>query len=526
MKSTATAARRSRKARSSRPRPQSTARAKVSEYEGARVSEARNPFTFTPSHPLTSASSRADAHAPQQQTVRLLPARSGDHAAIHRLLLSIFHGPSGAEFHAQLDEPLYEPTDRLLVKSGERVVAHLRVTKRLIHFGSLTIPAAGFMDLGTSHEFRSRGFATALIDAGQQQAVAEGALIGLTRTTAPDLFLRQGWSVCGRHSFSVANPRQILAHYCSQFPHDEPKQVDADDATIEMFAPAPVTSVVRPLRRIELPAVIRLYEWMSRAGFGALVRSEVWWDWLMSRGAFDRAYVAVHPREGADSTIPDDPALLVPHSDQERVVGCVFVKEGRIVELLFAPGQERVARRLAARVCTDCVERNLASVRLDAPPSDPLHRQWADAGGATHRAATHQGETCMARVFDPLAMLRLLSDTLLARAKAADLPRPFSLGLDVFHHDADLAQCRREDVQSYRLVVSRRRVKLTRHHPGRSYLSLKRRDLTPLLLGHWDVTQALSTGRLRASTRLAQEAAVILFPPLPWYRPPLDELLA
>ena len=513
MKSTATAARRSRKSRSSSSLVLSPAvrHREASAFEGVRAPTATSVASPQPPH----------------QTVRLVTARSGDHAAIHRLLLSIFHGPSVAEFHAQLDEPLYEPTDRLLVKSGDRVVAHLRITKRLIRFGSLTIPAAGFMDLGTSHEFRSRGFATSLLDAGQQQAVAEGALVGLARTTAPDLFLRQGWSVCGRHSFSVAGPRQILASFCSRFPHDDPQRLDEDHSSPAMLTPAPTPSVVRPLRRIELPAVMRLYDLMFARGYGALVRSEVWWEWLMSRGAFDRAYMAVVPvgAENAASPVAADSSLRIPHSSQEIVVGCVFVKEGRIVELLYAPGQEREARRLAARVCADGVERNLASVRLDAPPDDPLHQQWADAGGTTHRGATHQGETCMARVFDPLAMLSLLSDTLLARAKAADLPRPFSLGLDVFHHDADIAQCRHEDVRSYRLVVGRRTVKLTSRHPGRSYLSLRRRDLTPLLLGHWDVTQALATGRLRASTRLAQEAAAILFPPIPWYRPPLDELL-
>jgi hypothetical protein len=132
----------------------------------------------------------------------------------------------------------------------------------------------------------------------------------------------------------------------------------------------------------------------------------------------------------------------------------------------------------------------------------------------------------MARVFDPLAMLRMLGDTLLARAKAAGLTRPFSLGLDIFHHDSGLTQSRDEDVRSYRLVVGQRTVKLTAGHPGRSYLSLKRRDLTPLLLGHWDVREALGAGRLRSSTRLAEDAAAALFPRLPWYRPPLDDLMA
>ena len=526
MKSTlARAARRSRKATLCQPNP--LAPKNISEYEGSRVLESGCASIAAPSDPHTRALAHAHTLAADTPSARLVAARSGDHAAIHQLLLSIFHGPSAAEFHAQLDEPLYEPTDRLLVKSGERVAAHLRLTKRLIRFGDLRIPAAGFMDLGTSHEFRSRGFATGLLEAGRQQAVSEGAVIGLARTTAPDVFLRQGWSVCGRHSFSVACPRQVLAYYCNHFPQEAPDRLEEEPSPRGIFPPPTARCTVRPLRRIELPAVMRLYDLMFSHSYGALVRSEGWWDWLMARGAFERAYVAVAPcgQSGAAGA-PYDAALLVPHSPGEAVVGCVFVSEGRIVELLSAPGHDQVARRLAARVCADAVERNLASVRLDSPPDDPLHQQWAQAGGTTHHAATYQRETCVARVFDPLTMLKLLSGKLLARAKAADLPRPFSLGLDLFHHDAELAQCRHEDVRSYRLIVGRRSVKLSPRHSGRSYLSIARRDLTPLLLGHWDVTQAVAVGRLRASTRLAQEAAEVLFPPLPWYRPPLDDLMA
>lgn len=510
MKSTLSrAARPSRRASrvlSSALAPETAAR-KVSECEGAGVRETKAlPLSPSPNPSLASTSPLPH---------RLVPARSGDHAAIHQLLLSIFHGPSATEFHAQLDEPLYEPTDRLLVKSGEQLAAHLRITKRLLHFGSLTIPAAGFMDLGTSHEFRSRGFATALLDAGQHQAIREGALVGLTRTTAPELFLRQGWSVCGRHSFSVASPRQVLAQFCSRFPQDEPLVADEEQAVSPLADRSEPPILVRPLRRIEMPAVMAIYKQRFGAGYGPLVRSDAWWDWLMARSAFDRAYVALAPGDHVEL-----PQLLA------SVVGAVFVKEGRIVELLSLPGQERVARRLVARVCGDAVEFNSSQVRLDAAPHDPLHAHFAAAGGETHLAATHQGETCMARVFDPVAMLRLLEGTLLSRARAAELPRPFSLGLDVFYHDADLTHAQDADVRSYRLVIGQRGVKLTAGHPGRSYLSLRRRDLTPLLLGHWNIAEALAAGRLRASTRLAQDAAGILFPQLPWYRPPLDELVA
>src|SRR3954465_13146049 len=48
--------------------------------------------------------------------LRLAMAKTGDHPLIHGLLVSIFHGPTLAEFQAQLDEPGYEPVDRLIVK--------------------------------------------------------------------------------------------------------------------------------------------------------------------------------------------------------------------------------------------------------------------------------------------------------------------------------------------------------------------------------------------------------------------------
>src|SRR5215204_3046968 len=64
--------------------------------------------------------------------LRLALAKTGDHGLIHRLLLSVFHGPSAAEFHAQLDEPGYEPADRLVVKDGEQVAAHLRLARQTI----------------------------------------------------------------------------------------------------------------------------------------------------------------------------------------------------------------------------------------------------------------------------------------------------------------------------------------------------------------------------------------------------------
>ena len=84
----------------------------------------------------------------------------------------------------------------------------------------------------------------------------------------------------------------------------------------------------------------------------------------------------------------------------------------------------------------------------------------------------------------------------------------------------------RWDARPYRLIVTSRKVRLVPGNLGRNYLALRRRDLTPLLLGHWRLEDAIAAGRIRASTQRAQRAAEVLFPQLPWHRPPLDDLVA
>src|SRR5262249_27386672 len=111
----------------------------------------------------------------------------------------------------------------------------------------------------------------------------------------------------------------------------------------------------------------------------------------------------------------------------------------------------------------------------------------------------------------PPGFLKMLCPELHSRAEAAGLVRPCELGLLV-------------DGEKYRLVISRRSVKFGRHKIGRSYLACSGANFTRLLLGHMAIDEALVEGRLRASTQLAAETARALFPRLPVWRPPLDEL--
>src|SRR5688500_15850346 len=63
-------------------------------------------------------------------SLAVTPARIGDHLAIHQLLMHVFRGPSAAEFQLQQEEPGYSPANRFVVRDGQRIVGHARVSLR------------------------------------------------------------------------------------------------------------------------------------------------------------------------------------------------------------------------------------------------------------------------------------------------------------------------------------------------------------------------------------------------------------
>ena len=77
-----------------------------------------------------------------------------------------------------------------------------------------------------------------------------------------------------------------------------------------------------------------------------------------------------------------------------------------------------------------------------------------------------------------------------------------------------------------RLALSRSGVEAVGGNIGRSYLRMNVADFTRLVLGHLDWADALSDGRVQPSTNLALRAGRALFPKLPLWLPPLDNLPA
>lgn len=435
---------------------------------------------------------RPGLHRELAAGIEVVPGTAGDHPAVQLFLSTVFPASSGAEFQSQLDEPHYEPRDRLLIKHCQNVAAHVRLVHRELRFGASVLPVSCLADNATLPEFRGRGYASALLSAAEQQMEQDGAVLGLLRTSELDFYRRRGWIVCGRHSYSTIGCHPLLA--------DLPRQEACPG--VRLGDAQPPALHIRYLRRVELAAVIRLHQAQVRQAYGAFPRSEATWRWLLNRRGFDRIYVAI---EGAPEIELD--------GTFSAIVGYAAARDGRLVELVSAPRRPDTAQWLLRRFCSDAIEQDCREIRVDLPPQHPIHAALLASGGAYCRQPLDRGQAFMVKVLDPARLIQGLHAELRTR-----------LG-------TDKPSVRRE----LGFVVGDRQwvLELTPHHSslepgrvGRSFVRCSRAQFWQLLLGHLDVRQAAQAGRISVSNRLALESACALLPPLPLWFPPLDDLPA
>lgn len=447
-------------------------------------------------HNPRSSSSKSSSSTPSRTPWRVVNATAGDHPMIHQFLVSVFHKPSPVEFQAQLEEPTYEPSDRLLIKDGNRIVAHARLLNREMRYGQLILPVSIVADLATLPEYREQGCASALLSAARKAMAQNGAALGLVETNRPRFFIRRGWVVNGRHCYSASPPRKILSHL---------KQREAETNSLPRSITKPARREpynIRLWRHVELAALKRLYDANTHHCNGALVRGDAYWRWLVSRWGKQRIYVAIN---GPDRLELDE--HFTP------IVAYAATRDARIVELMCSADHPEASVQLLRRACADSIERDFGHIRLDAPPREPLHQLVSEAGGDYAYHEADHGMVFMANIREPDQFLRFIGPHLIRRAKESGLPHSPRLGLSV-------------DKNKYRLCLSRRSVNLSAGRLGRSYLKCSRYELDQLLLGHVNVEAAVAAGRLKVSTRVALDTAKALFPQTALWRPPWDDLPA
>ena len=416
----------------------------------------------------------------------LRAAKPGDYPAIYHFLTSVFQGPSPAEFKASLDDPFCEPHDRLLIQHRSRIVAHAQSTHRTMQLGSLSIPVSGLQWLGTAQAIRGQGLGLDLLSAVEKRMAGDGALVGLLSTSIPHFFRRSGWAVCGRYCRSWAGARDVLAALSARGLHHGLRH----------------RLNIRPWRRMEKTALSRIYNQNLEGTFGRIQRSDAYWDWLLGRRAFDQLFVAL-----------DGPDMLELEESRTPIVGYAATRGDQVVELFTAPGEKRADVQLLARACSEMIEQGCQSVMLHSAQSDRLHRLFRIAAGSSDCSEMAGRQMYMARLLDPVKLLRKQAAELCNRAAQADLPRSFELGLWV-------------DDKKYRLAISRQDARIAAGSIGRSYIKMNVADFTRMVLGHLQWRTALSDRRLQPSTKLAVNAGRALFPRVPFWHPPLDDLHA
>jgi GNAT superfamily N-acetyltransferase len=415
----------------------------------------------------------------------IVPCMISDHASLGTFLPEIFGSAYLAEFQASLDEPSYRPDQRLLLRRSGRIIAHAQVTRRIMQFGPLTLPVAGLQGLAIAAHCRGEGLGTHLLLAAEKHMVRLGALVGLIRTRVPHFFRRTGWALCGGSLGCTANPHSVLARLLEQ--------------GLGLQRTARIQ--VRPWRRWEEDAVARVYRQSLPGGYGMLERSRTYWHWLLERRTYDQFYVAL-----------DGPDLWDLKESSTRVVGYAAIKGDKIVEIVVARERRKAAMELLARACGDAIEQDHRRVSLHVPAGSPMLGLFRGEPDLLADWIYEPAEYCMARLLDPLKLLRLMGGMFAERAQAAGLARPLDLGLFV-------------DGRKYQIEISGS-VQVFAGTFGRSYLRLNVADFTRLLLGQLDWDRALEDGRVVPSTGLAREAGRVLFPLLPFWRPLLDDLRA
>jgi predicted acetyltransferase len=418
-------------------------------------------------------------------------ASATDHKAVHQFLVTVFQEPTETQFQHAINAPRYEPLDRMLMRLDDEIVAHVQLSHRTLFFGELALPTIDVRHLGTLPEYRQQGLATDLLCAIENETNLHGALILTVRARLPEYFQQQGWNEWLNYSFSSANPRALISR-------------------LEMLKPAAPTSYlesappelhVRLWRRNELDSIRQLYAGQTTERYGGTCRDEADWQWLISGGSSDRIYVAVRDSE----TEAYSPTT-------GEIVGYAVVRDSCVMELVVDESTD-AARRLLVRVCADAMETGRHCVEYHAAPDCPLHQVFRSADGTHSTVNTHGGRQLLAKLLYPEQFLLKMRKTFSRRASRARLNCPRSLSVET-------------ESMRFRINLGRRQASIVYDDLHDNVVRMEQRHLNSLLLGQMNIERLIAMGLADVSDDHAFETALALFPALPTWRTPWEDLNA
>ena len=408
-------------------------------------------------------------------------AKSGDHAAIHHLLMSLLHGPTESEFQSNLDRPGYDPNNRLLLRHGDELVGHVRLSRRQCRLGRAWLPTCELSEFAILPEYAGRVQIQRLMDSAAQQAIEEGAVILTSRARRVDDFPDSRWVSCGDAVCWGAPPRDVLAR-CG----DELR--DAEGRSLH----------VRPWRYIEQQALCQLYEASAQQINGAPYRDEEYWQWLLVRRGFDSILVVT-------TDVPSDEDNTLCSSD--HIVAYAFQRDSDIVEMMVSPDAPEAAVLLVQRIAADAIERDDHQVRVFGPNSGGRFAEIMGRLLPPSEAVTQRRSSQIVRVIDHQAFIRTCWEMSSHSESTAD----GRLGL-------------RLDDTAITVEVRDGSLHITTGKMPRAQVRASGSAVSALLLGRVDWESIDNDPNIEASSASAARLAAKLFRPVELWRSTLDDL--
>lgn len=416
---------------------------------------------------------------------RIVVGNAGDHSRALALLVQHYQAPLADDFQSRLDDPSYEPTDRMLVVRRGELIGQVQFSRQSAWFDQERIPTATVRDGVILPEMNPVRLMEPLLETVESTALTEGAILAVARPEQPEFFAARGWSICRSQGHTQANTRALLAHITAQLAARKHRH-----SLIE----------VRTWWHFELDLIQPVYEQVATAMWGTLHRSDDAWRWLVGRKAHDQILLAVRHKEGASK-----------EAEKLYVVGYAVVRDSCIVEMITLPGHSGVRPLLVARACRDAIDRDHHFVSLHTPPTDPMHEFLVTAGGSWLSSTAHGGQW-MHKLLSPEKWVERLYPQLYRRAREAGIPRPLEIGFAV------------EDSR-YRFLFTRRSVRLEQALPSAPIDvvcdAATFRDLLTSNLA-WPV--ALERGLLRIDDPPKAAMLAALFPPRLFWQSPFELL--
>lgn len=314
------------------------------------------------------------------RTARIEVGSVGDHRLVRAFLASL-NVASDEDFTHWLDDPMYEPTDRLLVRSGDRMVGHVHFVRRPLVWSEKRMPAVGINDLAVLPELVDSPCRRKLLLAAEAQAREDGALVATLRCRRGDPWIAElGWIPCPSHAVTQASTREVLAYLT-------PPRISAGRRR---------TPTVRLWRRVELQALASIYRMAMSVHDGGVWRNEPYWQWLLSRKVQDLVLVA---------EVPTD------RKGPPEIAGYAMTRCDNMIELVTVPGEDQAAVELLRRSCRDAIELGFESIAVHAPSDCPLHELLLTVGGAyTSGGNTPSGELFVRLLVGQLVVGQAISD--------------------------------------------------------------------------------------------------------------------